>query len=1639
MSGIDSLLERIRSLSRSEHDKGARFEDLMARWLVTDDLQKLQYKKVQHYADWAEEQGETQKDLGIDLVASLHEETGFVAIQCKCYQPDHVVQSNDMDKFLSASSKEKFCRRLFIDTTTKDWGANIQKKIKDQKPPLIRITLHDLRKSDVVWEKIDPFQNRNDLLVKEKKELYPYQNKVLQDVVDGFKKNDRGKLLMACGTGKTFVALKIAEKIAGKGKRVLFLVPSLSLVSQSMREWANESNTALRVFVVCSDQTVGNKKRRGEADDVVEDIRDLAFPVTTNASKLAKVAKTENPNKMTVVFSTYQSLDKIACSQQEGLQDFDLIICDEAHWTTGMSDKAKADTEKGSNFTDIHRENYVKGTKRLYMTATPRVYGMKTKMRSKKEDKNLYDMGKEEFYGKVFSTYSFSDAVKAERLTDYEVIVLQLDEESVKPFAQEWLKKEGEDTLKIDDVTKLVGCYKALTKINIEKVENNIPMQKTIAFCRDIKSSKKLMEKFPSIVKDYCELPEYVNAKKYGCNIQHVDGKDSAKKRDNSLHWLRSNASEEECRILTNARCLTEGIDVPSLDAIIFMHPRKSPIDIVQSVGRVMRKMEGKNKGYVILPIVVPSGSSPEQSLKNNITYKVVWQVVNALKSHDNRLKSNINQAEVNDNIFDKIRFFSVTSEIPRQSSKPPLDVGGGSSGSEQDNADDQRKLDIRELPLDSEAVKAIRPIIVEKCGDRSYWKRWGEEISKIVKNQTEKLKLDIDADKTKKVEFVRFLREIRDDLNDQITEDEAIEMLSQHLVTEPAFKALFDKGDDFVEMNSVSKSMKGIVERIYSVELQKNAKGVLGEFYDDIRSRTIDLKTTSDEESRRKSMEIKQKLVSQLYDDFFRNAFPTMSDKLGIVYTPVEVVDFILHSINDLLKKEFSTNLGSKGVHIIDPFTGTGTFVTRLLQGGLIEKPQMRYKYENEIHANEILLLAYYIASINIETAFQGIMGGSYAPFKGICLTDTFAMYGKDDMIAEIMPDNSERRKRQKSLGIKVIMGNPPYRIGQKSVGDNAQNTYYPALDQKIRGTYVKESNAKLTRSSYDSYVKAIRWASDRLGDDGGIVSFIINNGWIDSRSLDGMRRCLEKECGSIYIVNLRGNIRTKMKENDFSLEGGNIFGQGSMVGVAIAFFVKKQNKLSNGQVYYYDIGEDEGGKFDTDRKLAFLRKTKSVKSLSERFSKIQADQYGDWINKRESKNFPTYIEIGNKKLEEKLFKNFTLGVVTNRDPWCYNSSKDKLEENIKKLVNEYNSELAQYQHGTSKAKSYFAVGANSIPFTSKLKNDFKAGKLLSVTDGHFAISSYRPFCKQWVFFSRRLNERTNQNFCVFPDTYSSNRTINVASGNHSVYQFSVYMVDTLSDLNCLSAGAQCFPLKLYNEKNGKDDENSLLNVTYRQRSKDGITNHGLRHFQKFYNSKKISKEDIFYYTYAILHSNDYRKKYANNLNKESPRIPTVGQLKDFWSFAKSGRDLGDLHVNYENAEMYNATFAKGSLNTHGDAKDYFRVAKMQFGNNGKKSDKTTIHYNRNITIKGIPSQAYEYVISGKSAIEWVMSRQCESSSKIKSKASVVITNDANDYANETMGNPAYPLELLLRIITVSLRTLAIVENLPKIKEHEH
>ena len=853
---------------------------------------------------------------------------------------------------------------------------------------------------------------------------------------------------------------------------------------------------------------------------------------------------------------------------------------------------------------------------------------------------------------------------------------------------------------------------------------------------------------------------------------------------------------------------------------------------------------------------------------------------------------------------------------------------------------------------------------------------------------------------------FDEFLGEIRDDLHGAVTEDEAIEMLAQHLITKPVFDALFEDYD-FAAHNPVSVAMQKVVAVLEPKNIQKEA-AELESFYASVRRRASGIN----------SAEGKQKIIVELYDKFFKNAFKKLSEKLGIVYTPVEVVDFIIHSVNDILQQEFGETLGSKGVHILDPFTGTGTFVTRLLQSGLIAKEDLEYKYKNEIHANEIVLLAYYIAAINIEATYHSLSEKDYTPFTGICLTDTFEMYESDDMVAALMADNSERRTRQKALDIRVIIANPPYNVSDTGVE-------YKDLNARIASTYAARTDATLKGSLYDSYVKAIRWASDRIGDS-GVIGFVTNGGWLDGNAMDGMRKCLEEEFSSIYVFNLRGNQRTSGEQS--KREGGKIFGQGSRAPVAVSLLVKNPSALVHGQVFYNDIGDY----LTREQKLAKVAAYRSMKGLTEAaaWEQVQADEHGDWVGKRDN-SFAKYIVLGDKDRAntQKLFTEYTNGLKTAADAWMYNSSGIKLERMADEMVTAYNSVVPVVGTGAENLAVAFQRTAKHLNWHAGLVQKVERGRYAVLDASKIVASLYRPFSSQCVFNDPFFIQRSGKTKAIFGGDIGRNLAIGVTGVGAK--EFSALLVDTVPCLDLLQKG-QFFPLRI--SVDAEDDDDDLfagVSVSAGYRVKDGITDYGLNHFKAAYNNGSISKEDIFYYVYGLLHSEQYRERFADNLSKEFPRIPAVKKEVDFWAFVEAGRKLGDLHVNYESAELYPVTIAEGDLRlAHiADPVSYFRVEQMRYG--GKRgSDKSVLHYNNNITLTNIPVEAYDYVVNGKPALDWVVERQ-----RVKKDTDSGIVNDANDYANGTVGDPAYPLELFQRVITVSLETVRIVHGLPALE----
>ncbi|WP_421853122.1 DEAD/DEAH box helicase [Novosphingobium sp.] len=1625
MSGsIRDLLARYRDGAKSQREKGTYFERLCVEFLKHDPEMAQQYEDAWSFREWAEARGIKQTDTGIDLVAKLRDDGGFCAIQCKFYAADHHIQKSDIDSFFTASGKAPFTRRLIIDTTDVAWSRNAEDALDGQNISTTRISMERLEQSPIDW-RIYLADDR--IVLAPKKDVRPHQRDAMDAVRSGLATADRGKLIMACGTGKTFTALKIAEDLAGPGKYVLFLVPSLALMSQTVREWSIDTATPLRAFAVCSDAQVG-KHNKGKDDIGDIDVHDLAHPATTDPAKLAAKANAPAPDEMTVVFSTYQSIQVISNAQKDhGFPEFDLIVCDEAHRTTG----ATLEGEDESNFVKIHNQDFIAGRKRVYMTATPRIYGDAVRSKAREVSAELCSMDDPALYGETLFQRGFGWAVENDLLTDYKVIVLAVDEAMVSTSIQNRLKDE-DNALKLDDATKIVGCYKALTKADLtaDVATDTGHMRRALAFCRDIASSKLVRDEFAAVVEEYLSSsPSTDEEPQLGCEVHHVDGTFNAKTRTRELEWLKAEHEDHSCRILTNARCLSEGVDVPALDAIMFLHPRKSQIDVVQSVGRVMRRAPGKKMGYVILPVGIPAGVAPEEALNNNEKYKVVWQILNALRAHDERFDATINKMDLGVDVSGQIEVIAVSDKLPTKSTKgaKKLGLGHGSATSDDHDRDgsSQPVEGVEQLAFTlDEFTSAIRAKIVKKCGRRDYWEDWAGDIAKIAQTHITRITAIVEQPGSKEREaFERFVAEIRDDLNESISESDAIEMLAQHLITRPVFEALFE-GYSFTKNNPVSVAMETVLDVLQEQNLGKEAES-LQRFYESVRVRAAGIDNAAG----------KQKIVVELYDKFFRNAFPRMTERLGIVYTPVEVVDFIIHSVNEVLKSEFGQTLGSKGVHILDPFTGTGTFITRLLQSGLIKPEELAHKYTQEIHANEIVLLAYYIAAINIEAAYHTLSGGDYQPFEGICLTDTFQLHEQErDLISDLMPENSNRRTRQKKLDIRVIFGNPPYSSGQQNETDNNKNISYPILDDKISTSYVGASLNSMGKSkSYDSYIRAIRWASDRIGKDGGIIGFITGSAWIERPFADGMRKCLFEEFSDLYVFHLRGDIRKNILSKGKAREGGNIFESGSMTGSAISILVKNPKAKSSGNIHFFDIGDD----LTTQEKLRSIQRYSDISGIEREglWRAIAPDSHNDWIDQRAA-DFEDYIKIGGKrdKSESRLFESYSMGVKSNRDSWVYNFSDMGLNLSVKSMILEYNLAMESFAgRDISEIEAGIVRDESKIKWTTDIVSALQKGRNPRGDNASTTNSIYRPFSKCRWFNSPLWNWTRHLMPSYFPDQTCGNKLICV-SGVGARSGFSALMVNETPNLHMLDTG-QCFPRFIYDQDFPDDRQGDLLTGGQSPRAArerhDAITDVGLAHFQAAYPGEAITKDDLFYYTYGILHSEDYRERYADNLSKELPRLPVVKGIENFRAFVDAGRKLGNLHVGYESVEPYPITIAQGDLRLAqiSDPEAFYRVDQMRFAGKRPKLDKTCVLYNANITMTGIPLEAYEYVVNGKPALEWVMERQC-----VKTDKASGIVNDANRYAIETVGDPAYPLLLFQRMITVSLETMKIVRALPSL-----
>ena len=1664
VASVHEVIEAFRK-APSNSERGTKFEQLMVRYFQLDPMLSQQYDQVWRWIDWPGRDG--KPDTGIDLVARERDTGAYTAIQCKFYEPTSTLSRGDIDSFFTASGKKPFTNRIIVSTTDR-WGKHAEAALEDQQTPVQRIGLAEIAESPIEWNIEDFTDGVPEVRLAEavRHEPRPHQVEAIEKVFKGFAAgHERGKLVMACGTGKTFTALKIAERTAaeqGGSARILFAVPSISLLSQTLRGWTAQTQLDLRAFAVCSDTKVSRA-----AEDIA--VHDVAIPVTTDPSVLAaEMEHRKRAKGLTVVFTTYQSLPVVAEAQKNGVDPFDLVICDEAHRTTGAT-AAGADE---SNFVRVHDGDYLKSSRRLYMTATPRIFYEKVKDKADEHSAELYSMDNEDLFGPEFHRLSFGEAVDRGLLTDYKVIVLTVDESVMAGPLQDQLAGDYSE-LRLDDASRIIGCWNGLAKRAGQTPDGasftpgEAPMRRAVAFAKDIAASTQLAEVFPSVVDSYRDLLESSENdghriddtnRDLRCEVHHVDGTFNALERNKELAWLKAPVPDGECRILSNARCLSEGVDVPALDAVLFMHPRNSVVDVVQSVGRVMRLNPGKDYGYIILPVAVPAGVAPSQALSDNRRFKVVWQVLNALRAHDDRFNAMVNSIALNTN-NDVVTTGQGTDRLLGGHIGPTSDAGetptdGTDSSTDGPNGSSDGGHLARQMALFSlsEWQEAIYAKIVDQVGTRKYWEDWAVDVADIANAQITRIKaLLAGASAEVSAAFEKFHQGLKDNLNDSITAHDAISMLSQHLITKPVFDALFTE-HDFASHNPISRVMQAMVETLGDSGLEAETAKLDG-FYASVRVRASEVT----------SAEGKQKVIAELYEKFFHIGFKRQSEALGIVYTPVEIVDFILHSADQASRETFGRGLTDEGVHILDPFTGTGTFMNRLLQSGLIQPADLARKYASELHANEIMLLAYYIAAVNIETTYHAIVGketaAEYKPFEGIVLADTFQITEDGDSLDAVMfPQNNDRIVRQNSIPINIVIGNPPYSKGQESANDLNANVSYPTLDKRIADTYAARSTGTNKNSLYDSYLRAFRWATDRIGDN-GIVAFVTNGGWIDGNTADGIRLSLAEEYSSIYIYNLRGNGRVggelgrKEGRPIFEFAGWGPDGNelksskgGSRATIAITLLVKDSRKSKPPTIYYTQVDDY----LSAGQKIRAIMNAGSFAGLQLR--NITPNEHGDWTSQRNDE-YLTWPSIGQKNPapgEITVFSTLSRGLETTRDAWVYNYSRTKLTKNVQRLISNYNDQHRPFkdyclangitQPNESTVTAYLtatpqAAQAEYIKWSRSLRASLARNVSIEYRSDGRSIGLYRPFSKQNAYFDKHLNHERSKLPSMFPTQHHKNIGFYVV-GTGSSKPFSVLMTNAIPDLSFWGSGSgQFFTRWTYLKTESADGE-----LDFGSADSSDIDKHGYRRIDNITNgildlyrdtlSDQVTKDDIFYYVYGLLHDPTYREAYAADLKKMLPHIPTPTSQERFERLTDAGRRLADLHTRFEDVEPYplEVQLKKG---VSAEDPGTWQVSKLKWGKKkdpetGKNvDDRTTIVYNSKVTITGIPEDAERYMLGSRSALAWIIERY-----QVKTDKDSQIINDPNDWCDEHE-NPTYIVDLVKQVTTVAIETMKIVDSL--------
>ena len=1355
--------------------KGDRFEHLIQTVFTEHPGQwgKERFVNVWSWREWPgrEDAGFGGQDIGVDLVAEQTEAYGggLCAVQCKFYQPDATIPTATIDSFLAAAPTKVFTERLLIAT------ANVAS---------IGVRKLDLNGAKVLYTAemdgwVDDWRTfLTDRLIKfdpprKHTELWDHQQQALTAVLEGFQRSDRGKLILPCGAGKSLTALRIAEQQSGPGGTVIYLVPSLALVGQTMNEWSVQKTLPLQYLAVCSDPGVGRQLAGTR-------LNELCWPVTTDPDVLSDRLDLPAPaGHMRVVFATYQSAQVVS----EAGHRFDLMICDEAHRTTGIEETVRPG--EGSPFRLIHDDENIPAVKRLYMTATPRVFTAAQRRRAVDPffDGQAYSMDDEVVFGPEFYRMSFADAVETGVLADYRIAVIAVDEEHLwqaegTNIFYKWgnggytpqgrsVDGKRQPTLTMEDAVRLTGIWDALATPTSDKLPgedhrsgeipetgglDDRPARSALLFANKVARSKEIAMIWAGLTNERSEddgsfLPLRVN---------HIDGKTPAADRLKLLGQLRKadhgnfkGTDRPVCEVLTNVKVLTEGVDVPGLDAVVFLDPKTSAVDITQAVGRAMRKTGGKETGTVVIPVILNLLDDLATDMART-EFETVGKVVRALRSHDERVDYWLSDPDV-------------------WADRAPMTVRVISGVS----AERRRAVAERGHQIVMSLTRRVGSVVVDMAGDRHMWPTWGKRAAAACDRVLTRMRNAVNGSTKVQAAADRFSGRIAATLSGGRSlpggRGQALEMAAHHVVTMPVFDSLFDK--QFSKRNPVSRSVERFLSDLAGLDV--SFEDELRPMHRAYRRLAEVLGAASISATRRLDV------IRQIYDGFFAEAAPGLVKRLGIVYTPIEIVEFMARSADAIIREEFGKQegLASSGVQILDPFSGTGTFTAYLLEGSqrdrttpLIPDSGLRDVWER-LHASELTLLSYYVGAVNVEGAYHrrlqdaGLLGcGEYAPWTRTVLRDTFVPASDDgDLFNE--DSNELRAAEQDGLPIDVILANPPWSSGQDSAGDDNPNLSYPAMAARVRELYGVRHRQVTGKPAGGSamgnlYVKALRRCSDLVRERGGdrpvVIGLVHPNSLADGTSLTGVRACLRDEFTAIYVVNLLGNAYKSGEE--YRREGEKLFGGGSRNGVQITFLVYNPAQ---------DTGEPailryaEVPPYSTlEEKWDWLDRVGNV--LSPILETVPVVDGHEWVNlpdpsyERLTPLYPTGRPAN--RGEHLITADTTVivhasGVKTNCDTYVYSFDRSTLEDKIQRLIDAY--EDARYlTDGDSDLleEATRNTQLNKIKWTGTLKQSLKQNIKLEYDPTHIREVLYRPFIKLWLYEDERILASVKTISAMFP-----------------------------------------------------------------------------------------------------------------------------------------------------------------------------------------------------------------------------------------------------------------------------------------------